>query len=741
MAILLKKLLKKDQIILLGTGLAATLLMVVLFKANPQFFRFLDHKLYDQFLSTYHTEKASDVPVVIDIDEKSLQEFGQWPWPRYRIAILLQNLKRLGAQSIATDIIFAEPDKTSPYALREAWKRDLKLNFEFSGLPEGLMDNDRLLADNLKTGPFVLGIDFIALAPGAVSVNKAPISCLIKPVNVNVWTKEGYPSPHDILGGMERAICPIPVLAANAPGTGFITIAADEDSIYRRAQLLISWNNKFYPNLALASLMQALGSKSLTLKMTPNGIESIRFDNKLVIPTDIEGKVRINYRGPAKTFEYISASDVLSGRVAPDYLKGRIAFIGTSASGLKDIRSMPIDPSYPGVETHATIVDNILSEQFIKKPDWTIGAEMTLMILAGIITTLLLMWASAVWMAVPVIGMGLSMWFGSVYLYTKHLYYLSPLYSLLTLFLTFTLLTVTKFWREERAKRFIHGAFAHYLAPSVISQIMDDPDSLTLEGQEKDVTIQFSDVRDFTSLSEKLTPTQVTNLLHDYLTPMTRIITDHEGTLDKFIGDAVMAFWNAPLNIDNHQQKALKAALMQLKKLDELNLVFKEKYGFTIKVGIGIHSGQVRVGNMGSAELFDYTLIGDNVNTASRMEGLTKYYGQRLIVSESIASTCTEDCHFREIDNVRVKGKEKPITIFTVDTHQEAQNRKEEFLAYGKAYSFYLEGRFEEAKDIFEKLNDLGTESVLYSLFAERCKHLEASHPENWDGVYTHETK
>lgn len=735
-----KNLIATDRLYLLIAGLVTTIIMVLLFIYHPQFLRILDNRIYDQLLRSHHSPKATDTPVIIDIDEKSLNDFGQWPWPRYRVAILLQNLKQLGAAAIATDIIFVEPDKTSPNILQHAWRRDLKFDFKFDGLPKGLRDNDILLADNLKNGPFVLGMDFVSQETKDSSGTLRPLDCAIKSVKVNIISPKGAPSPHEILGGMDRAICPIPVLGKAAPATGFITISADEDSLYRRAPLLISWKDNFYPSLALAALMQATGKHTLLLKMSEIGVTSIKIGN-LIIPTDRQGRIRINYRGPSKSFEYISASDVLNNKITPGHLKGRIAFVGTSASGLKDIRSTPLDPGFPGVETHATIVDNILSGQFIKRPDWATSLELIAMVCAGLLTTVLLMSASAAWIALPVIGMGLSIWLGATYWYTQHQVYISPIYSLLSLLLNFSLLTIIKFWREERAKQFIHGAFAHYLAPSVISQIMEDPDALSLEGQEREVSIQFSDVRDFTSLSERLTPTQVTSLLHDYLTPMTSIITEHEGTLDKYIGDAVMAFWNAPLDIENHQKKALNAALKQLTKLDDMNSEFKEKYGFTINVGIGLHCGMVRVGNMGSIDLFDYTLIGDNVNLASRLEGLTKYYGQRLVVSESLADMCSEECHFRSLDKVRVKGRIEPVTIFTALDHEAANERLDELKAHEESYELYLNGQFAEARLGFEKLHSLGTEPILYQLYIDRCFQLEKSPPTDWDGVFTHESK
>nr|WP_287555033.1 adenylate/guanylate cyclase domain-containing protein [Pseudodesulfovibrio sp.] len=738
---MLKKAFGKDQLILLGTGLGASLLMTALFIIQPTFLRFLDYKVYDQYLRSYHDSNATNVPVIIDIDEKSLSEMGQFPWPRYRMAMLLKYLQSYGAAAVGIDIIFAEPDRTSPRVLISQLKKEMKINIVIQGLPPALEDNDELLARNIATGPFVLGFDFLTQAVKREDGAASGTDCAIAPAKVAVIAPPGAPSPHDMLFRAVEAICPLPVLAGAAPRTGFITIAPDEDSVYRRVPLLFSWNGQFYPSLALSTLMEATGAESTVLKMSSNGVESVRL-GQTVIPTDERGRMLINYRGRMKTFEYISASDILHKRLAPGALSGKIAFIGTSAAGLKDIRATPLDPGYPGVEAHATIVDNILSKQFLMVPDWAKGVELAMMLTMGLLTTLLLMWARAAWLALPLVALGWAMWYATVQLYARQSLFISPLYPFINLGLTFLLLTAIKFWREESAKKFIHGAFAHYLAPSVISQIMDDPESLSLDGQEKEITIQFSDVRSFTTLSEKLTPTQVTNLLHDYLTPMTRIITENQGTLDKFIGDAVMAFWNAPLDVENHQLKALHAAMEQLDRLDDLNTLFIEKYGFTIAVGIGVHCGRVRVGNMGSADLFDYTLIGDNVNLASRLEGLTKYYGQKLVVSQTIVDACGDTYRFRILDSVRVKGKEKPVTIYTAYTHAEAQIREAELATYEQAHELYLAQRFDEARALFEELRALGNEPVLCDMYIERCQHLAEEPPgETWDGVFTHKTK
>ena len=343
----MKKAFKKDQLILLATGLAATLSIIFLFYQQPAFIRFLDYKLYDQFLKQYHSSNATSVPVVIDLDEKSLAEFGQWPWPRYRVAKLLKYLQAYGAASVATDIIFIEPDRTSPVILQKQLKEEMNVDIEIDNIPPAFMDNDQLLAHNIKTGPFVLGMDF--LNKGIMDekgVVQKTTDCFIKPAKVAVLAPAGAPSPHDVLFKAEEAICPIPVLAMAAPHSGFITIAPDGDSVYRRVPLLYSWNGKFYPSLALAAVMEATGTKQIVIKMSTAGVDSIRL-GKTVIPTDMQGRMLINYRGKSKTFLYISASDVLNRRLPNGALRGKIAFVGTSAAGLKDIRATPLDPGYP----------------------------------------------------------------------------------------------------------------------------------------------------------------------------------------------------------------------------------------------------------------------------------------------------------------------------------------------------------------------------------------------------------
>lgn len=752
MARWLKRAFKGDRMVLLGIGLAVTLSIIVLHAKSPWFLKLMDYRLYDSVLRDNPATKTSEQIVIVDIDEKSIAEVGQFPWPRHRLAVMLDNLHHGGALAVGLDIVFAEKDRTSPKNVLEEVKKsfpDATKDFDFVGLPPILQDNDTLFAQVLATGPFVLGYTFLFQNDPSFKEDLYPDQDVLGRINVAIKTtlagQQASALKH--MYEAQSAVYPLLPLMEAAPATGFFTTGTDDDGVIRRVPLLTSKDGFIYPNLALATLIQAwkFHSKKFftpVVKVQDYGAESIRVGPH-AIPVDAICRVMVNYRGGKGMFPYVSASDIIAGKPeALEQVAGKFVFVGTSAKGLEDIRTSPFTQFYPGVETHATILDNILTEQFIQIPHWARSLEMLAVIFSGLLITLLLTWAPARLVVVPFLGLGALFWFGSAHLFSVKGYWISPLYPFINLGLTFIVLTVIKFWREEKQKRFIHGAFAQYLSPAVIQQIVDNPDALSLEGEEKEITIQFSDVRSFTSLSEKLTPTQVTDLLHDYLTPMTRLITEHSGTLDKFIGDATMAFWNAPLDVPGHQVLAVDSGIKQLAKLRELNVLFKEKFGFPIAVGIGVHSGLVRVGNMGSADLFDYTLIGDNVNLASRLEGLTKFYGQEFIVSEVIKAACGDKYVFPEMDSVRVKGKKEPITIFTVRTHEQAADMQDELGRYAEALALYKAMKFTQAQSAFLSMEKDFANKVLYSMYGQRCELLAADPPEGeWDGVFTHTTK
>ncbi|MHC1790630.1 CHASE2 domain-containing protein [Solidesulfovibrio sp.] len=724
-------------------GLGITLLVIVFCLARPGWLVYQDLKLYDELTRRHHPQGHGEASVVVDIDEKSLAEYGQWPWPRYRIAMLLARLRSLGVRAVGLDMLLAEPDRTSPRVLTEQLWRDLKVEAAVTGLPEALRDYDQTLANVLQEGPFILGYFFEFGPPGATAA-KPSAPCPLPPLRLSVIGQTGTMALSDWLPRAGRPICPLPQLLAAAPGSGFFNIVPDADGILRRCPLLISSDAKIYPSLALATVMQAYGVRSVVVGMSSGGVTSLRLQSDIlgdrIVPLDASGMLLINYRGPGGSFPHVSAADVLAGRVEAAALAGKIAFVGTSAAGLGDLRASPLDPAMPGVEVHATIADMLRDGDFLHRPDWALGAESLCLVAVGVLSSTLLALTGAMTLIVPFAVFGAGVWYGAAALLQQGMY-LSPLGPLLVLAANFTVLTFLKFWREERQKRFLHKAFARYVSPAVVSRLVSGRHALALSGEEREVTILFSDVRGFTSLSENLSPTQVAELLQCYFTPMTAIITSHLGTLDKFIGDAIMAFWNAPVDVPNHRAMALRAVIAMRIELDRLNAQFTDRFGLVIKAGIGLHCGVVRVGNFGSKDLFDYTVIGDAVNLCSRLEGLTKYYGVRLLVTDSLRPENDSDFVFQEIDIVRFIGKKQPTTLYTVYAAADYATRETEFGEAEQARALYVARQFSDAARAYAELYTR-YDRRRYAIFAARSRELAASPPpDDWDGVYEHQTK
>ena len=728
----------KGRLVLLAAGLVITIGMCLLFVFEPAFFHFMDYKLYDQFVRIKPKETTSGKIVIVDYDDASLAELGQWPWPRNMIASLLEKIKEQGAATVSLDVVFPEPDRTSLDILEKQYVNDFGIRLDFSGVPKVLRNNDAILAATLAKGPFVLGYQF-----DFESTKKSKDICLdLKTLQASVKRTPGAPPAASFLFRAPAVICNEPILNRAAKYEGFFNSMPDEDGIIRRTPLIIAWKDQLYPNLALSSLINAgYGKKRRLLEVSTGGISAFLLDD-IRIPLDGRGQMLINYRGTRHSFPYYSASDVLRNLLPRDTFKDKIVLVGTSAPGLKDLRATPLDQISPGVEVHANVIDNILCRDFLVRPDWAFGAEAFLIFAIGVLSTLLLAWTSAAWSLLPLALCSVGMFWGAMQLFFRSGLYISPLIPLLTLGINFTVLTLLKFWKEEGRRRFYHSAFSKYVSKAVVEQLIKSPEKLSLIGEEREVTIFFSDIRGFTTLSEKLASHQVSELLRTYLTPMTRLIIQYEGTLDKYMGDAIMAFWNAPVAVDNHPLKAVSASMRMLDALKKMNIELEKTYGQPLRIGIGLHTGRVRVGNMGSEDLMDYTLIGDSVNLTSRLEGLTKFYGLQILTSDAVRDACREAFFFQEIDKVRVKGKLLPITIFTPITFAEAEERQQELNAYERALSLYKQRDFGQAQRLFCELHGQHPNRKLYSLYTTRCEHLnEQQLDEDWDQVFTHETK
>ncbi len=775
---LARKVASSDKLFIIASGVLLSLLVSLLYGARPQFLEIMDMKVYDQMLRRTYTNKTTGVPVIVDLDEKSLAEFGQWPWPRFRVALLMAKIAEAGALGVGMDILFSEPDRTSPARIQKDVKQDLQVDMTISGLPAGLEDFDVLFGNVLKSGPYSLGFYLTFGGEAAPSTRE----CLVKDLPMTEIKKPGSPRPEAALLTADGAICPLPVLAGNAPAAGYINSVPDADGILRRVPLVIMWKGKYYPSLALSTLLTATRQTKAALRLDRGGVESVRLGDRTV-PLDPSGNMYVKFRGPRNAFKYVSAADVLHGKVGEETLKGKVVFIGTSAAGLLDIRATPLDPVFPGVETHANIVDNILSSDFLTRPLEAQFWEGIATAVCGLLLACLMAWAGAVWALIPVAGMAFGLWEAGIWFMSAKHMVVSPLYPLIAIGTNFTVLTLVKFWREEGQKKFLHATFASYLSPELIHDMVESKTMPELGGEARTITAYFTDIQAFSTFSEILTAHQLVELLNEYLSAMTDILMAEKGTLDKYEGDAIMAFFGAPIDLPDNPVRACRAALAMQAKL----ILLREKWkGETVAPGtpernsknlpperwapgskwpaivhdmrmrIGINTGEIVVGNMGSSMRMNYTMMGDSVNLAARLEAGSKQYGVFSMLSEFVLDTevptpdgprtVRELVEVRYVDRVAVVGKAQPVAVYELWAMKGEHTQAEEMLRrqYDAAMALYLDMKWDEALAGFEKAQALERFPTLKitpsKVFIERCKAFRENPPvapgETWDGVY-----
>ena len=697
---------------------------------QPRFIRMLDHKLYDAMLAHYGSRDVSPLPVIVDLDDASLKEYGQWPWPRFVLAGLLERLAQQGARAVGVDVLLIEPDRTSPDRVRADLHRFLDLDVTVTGLPDMLRDYDALLAEVMRRLPVVLGMygDF---APGA-----APPPYVPRSVGTVVQKRpDAAPYPHAPL--VAGSLLPPLEIFADTP-VGLLNMSPDEDGVVRRIPLLVQHGDAVYPSLALRTLMLALGQTTLAQRVGPDGLEALRV-GQYTVPVSPDGSLTIPYAGKARTYPYYTAMQVLKGDVPPEALNGRIVFLGTSAPGLLDIRITPLDRVYPGVEVHATVLDSIVQQHFLTVPPYAPGLQVLGIVLCGLAAALAFGFARARIYIPAGAALAGAVAYASISLFRDGTV-LSPLYAVCTIVLMGGTLLLMRFWLEERQKSVLRSAFSRYVAPEVVDRISKLKGDV-FAGEAVELSIMFTDIRGFTSISERLSPEQVVELLNRYFTPMTALVRGNRGTLDKFIGDALMAFWNAPVPVQDHPVLAVETARAMQAGVEAINPGLEAEFGVRLAIGVGLHTGTAYVGNMGSEELLNYTLIGDNVNLASRLEGLCPRYGVGIVVSGETAGRCAARFVFQRLDRLRVKGKQQPVDIFTPLSPEEGAMRQEELERHEVALAAYGDGRFDEAHELFVQLWRTCGEARLYALYAERCAELAASPPDDWDGVWTMTSK
>ncbi len=752
----------KNRIVLILAGLFINFLVLAFYVYQPYIIRQADRQIYDIYLRANAGGEPSPTPAIIDIDEPSLNAYGQWPWPRHLIADLIRKLYENGAASIGLDIIFAEPDRTSPVVIQETLNESFGVDIGFTGLPQSLADNDMLLANIIYQTPTILGFYVNFDNP---TENEANFSATLNSIPEDLPHYDGIleriPAnalePKTFMTTGKGVSLPLSILYQVAP-VASLNVAPDPDGIVRAIPLVIQVEDRVFASLGLRSLMRGLGVNTFALEGGPYGLAAIHV-GKYRIPVSPSGLFYLPFRGGRGVYPYFSAKDVLDGTLGPEELAGRVLLIGTSAPGLLDIRATPFDPIYPGVESHATVVDAILTGRSISLPLWSPLVQLSAIVAIGIISVLIFGLAPAL-VYVPSLFILSGASLGSTWhLFSTQGIFISPLYTLFTVGAIMIALLAVRFWQESKQKRQLRKAFSRYVSPEMVKQISESGE-VVLTGEEREVTLMFTDLRGFTTLSEKLEPQNVVGVLNRYFTPMTSLIQETQGTVDKFIGDAIMAFWNAPLDVENHQLNAVLTSLNMQKALLKLNVELEAEFGISLRMGAGLHTGKVYVGNMGSEELLDYTCIGDTVNLTSRLESLCSTYGVKTVISLTTAQSCLEisqnnpnttqtamfttskiepapDLVFLPIDFIRVKGKTEPVEICFPYEKEEYINQFEELKRFYEARHEYNIGDFKNAEIHFKSLAEDFPQIVYYQTFYERSQILAQEPPEEWEGVWT----
>lgn len=698
---------------------------------NARIFEYVDRRIYDvMFLLRGARPTTGDV-VVVDIDEKSLRDLGQWPWPRNVVAKLIGNIDEAGALVSGLDIVFAEPDRTSPSRYFPELKKHLPEGVE---LPATGLDYDAVLGETLGRTTTVVGYFFQMSDDGLDTELGIPCPELTIPVSD---LKAAVTAADLAVAVAYRPVLNVPEVSENSLTEGCFNALPDFSGVVRQVSLFVQFRDLLYPHITVEMLREGLGV-DVTLGTAPNGIVGVKFGDRL-IPTADGGQMWLNYRGPPRTFPYISAVDVFEKRAeALSALAGKYVLVGTSVWGLRDLRSTPFAVAHPGVEILATAIDNILSGDPMRQDRYTEwGLVLSVVFGAGLILTGLLTFTNALIGGVAGFAFLAGIAVFDYYGFFLHGQLVGVTYPMCALIVVFIVVTLVNYFSEGREKRFIRGAFSHYVSADVVAQLVKSPDKLSLEGEERVLSCMFSDIRGFTSISEQLSARDMSAFLNEYLTDMTDIVMEQKGTVDKFIGDAIMAIWGAPVEDEQHAANCVRTGLIMLDRLAGLRQGWEQRGLPYLDIGVGVNTGIMRVGNMGSRSRFDYTVIGDNVNLASRLEGLNKEYGTHCLITEATLRELDGQFLCRLVDMVKVKGKSEPVKIYEPLVEGEGDEElRREIETFEAALADYRGQNFESARSAFSALQQEHPQA-LYELYLERLEEYRQNPPPaDWDGVY-----
>jgi adenylate cyclase len=717
----------------------------------------LEAIVYDTRLALTMPRTIDPRIVIVDIDEKSLAEKeiggeGRWPWPRDRIALMLDKLfDHYHIAIIGFDVVFAERDESSGLrVLQQLAQKELREVAGFQSIVQKLqpqLDYDEIFASHMRNRAVVLGYTFTredaqagtkkGLLPGAVLAS-----------GTFAGKNIGFPTYTSYTANLQ-------VLQESAASGGHFTLDPDPDGILRRLPMLAEYGGAYFEPLSLAIVRMLLGQPQLVPGYPSDKIWSKNYSGlewievgPVKIPVDEGVTALIPYRGKGgregRSYKYISAVDVINERVDVNELKGKIVLVGTTAPGLLDLRATPVEAVYPGVEVHANMIGGMIDHNIKQKPPYVVGAEFILLLIAGVSMAMLLPLLNPMKSLLVTIAVLIAVLAGNLVVFHFGNLVLPLASGLVMLSLLFALNMSYGYFVEARGKRQITGLFGQYVPPELVDEMAKNPESFSMEGDSREMTVLFTDVRGFTTISEGLDPKQLSQLMNEFLTPLTEVIYKHRGTVDKFMGDCIMAFWGAPLADANHARNGILAGLEMHEVLAKLKPEFQKRGWPEIRIGVGLNTGRMSVGNMGSKLRTAYTVMGDAVNLASRLEGITKEYGADIIVGEGTRDA-VPDAVYRELDRVRVKGKDEAVAIFEPLglQGQVAKPKLEEIKLYAQFLRLYRAQDWDQAELQLFNLQKVAPGNKLYGeTFVERIVFLRANPPgKGWDGAFTFTTK
>jgi len=737
---------KKKWVNSFTVALLLSLISLFTYSLDLEFLKLLELKSYDLKVRSRGVRDVTGKVVIVAVDEKSLKEEGRWPWPRTHLAKLISRLTEAGAAVIAVDILFPEKDVYVPFtevkqALRKQDIAGMKKE-EFIDWLEKVSDSDQRFADAiLSSGRTVLGFSVFPTEEAAKEqfiekMNQMHLD-LLDFSQFSVVQRFDSPENPVRLRPVYAVGMSLPKLMDAANSAGFVSFIPESDGVIRWVPMVMQSGEYLFPSMSLQALHEA-ARLPIGVVVAPFGVDGVRL-GEVRIPTAETGDFLVNYYGPAHTFSHISATDVLSGKIGKAELENKVVLLGATAAGTYDLHVSPYGPLYPGVEVHANVMENILQHDFLIRPEWLRILDIVMILGSGLFLGILSRFFRAYGMAFFLAGGVLSYLFADYYLLTVQGLWVNTVYPVLTQIFVYSGITLYKYAFEEGEKRFIKTAFGQFLSPVVVDQLVQNPSLLKLGGESKELTAFFSDVAGFSTISEDLSPEELVELLNNYLTEMTDIILKHDGTVDKFEGDAIIAFFGAPVPFEDHALRACLVAIDMQKRLQEMRTVWKAQGKHELYMRIGMNTGPMVIGNMGSKTRMDYTMMGDSVNLAARLEGVNKLYKTETMISEFTFEKVKGDIQTRELDRIRVMGKKEPVKIYEVLGRKGELNSQFEAILplFNQGLQYYSNREWDEALACFEKVLRIREEDGPSLTYRLRCIDYQFQPPpDNWDGVY-----